>query len=74
MRQLLVAATLVMSAQAFGQQGKLNVLKISTPKQLQAYFKYTGNDIPLISGHRGGPDMNAPENSIEATSDSENCL
>lgn len=66
MRQLAVAATLVISAQAFGQQGKMNVLKISTPKQLQGYFKYTGNDVPLISGHRGGPDVNAPENSIEA--------
>jgi glycerophosphoryl diester phosphodiesterase len=33
---------------------------------LQQYFKYTGQDIPLISGHRGGPDKGFPENSIAA--------
>ncbi len=66
MRQLAIVISLLASAQAYSQQGKLNVLKINTPLQLQQYFKYTGNDVPLISGHRGGPDKNAPENSIEA--------
>ncbi|WP_205509995.1 glycerophosphodiester phosphodiesterase family protein [Longitalea arenae] len=50
----------------YSQSGKLHVLKINKPQQLQQYFKYTGNDIPLISGHRGGPDKGYPENSIEA--------
>lgn len=66
MKQLILTVSLIASVQAFGQSKKLNVLKISTPQQLQQYFKYTGNDVPLISGHRGGPDKNAPENSIEA--------
>ena len=66
LKHLIVVVSLVASVQAFGQSKKLNVLKISTPQQLQQYFKYTGNDVPLISGHRGGPDKNAPENSIEA--------
>ena len=66
LRQLAVAVTLLASTQANSQPNKLHVLKINTPQQLQQYFKYTGNDSPLISGHRGGPDMNAPENSIEA--------
>jgi glycerophosphoryl diester phosphodiesterase len=66
LRQLAVAVSLLASTQANSQSNKLHVLKVNTPQQLQQYFKYTGNDIPLISGHRGGPDKNAPENSIEA--------
>jgi glycerophosphoryl diester phosphodiesterase len=66
MRQLAIVVSLFASAQAYSQSGKMNVLKLKTPQQLQQYFKYTGQDIPLISGHRGGPDKNAPENSIEA--------
>jgi glycerophosphoryl diester phosphodiesterase len=65
-RLLTIVAVLFVSAQALSQSKKLNVLKINTPQQIQQYFKYTGNDVPLISGHRGGPDKNAPENSIEA--------
>jgi glycerophosphoryl diester phosphodiesterase len=65
-KQFIVIVSLVASAQAYSQPGKMNVLKLKTPQQLQQYFKYTGQDIPLISGHRGGPDKNAPENSIEA--------
>jgi glycerophosphoryl diester phosphodiesterase len=42
-----------------------HVLKIASPKQLQQFFKYTGNDIPLISAHRGGADIGYPENCIE---------
>jgi glycerophosphoryl diester phosphodiesterase len=65
-RQLAVVAGCFIAAQVMGQSKKLNVLNISTPQQLQQYFKYTGHDVPLISGHRGGPDINAPENSLEA--------
>ncbi len=66
LKHLIVVVSLVASVKTFGQSKKLNVLKIGTPQQLQQYFKYTGNDVPLISGHRGGPGKNAPENSIEA--------
>ncbi len=66
MVQLAVVVALFVSAQAHSQSNKMHVLKISTPQQLQQYFKYTGQDIPLISGHRGGPDKGAPENSIAA--------
>lgn len=65
-RQLAVAASCFVAAHVMGQSKKINVLNISTPQQLQQYFKYTGHDVPLISGHRGGPDVNAPENSLEA--------
>lgn len=64
--QLAVAAFCCYAAPAYSQTNKLNVLKIDKPQQLQQYFKYTGNDVPLISGHRGGPDIGYPENSIEA--------
>lgn len=49
------------SAQA---QDKMNVLKIKTAKDMHAFFKYTGDDIVLISGHRGGMVKGFPENSI----------
>lgn len=42
----------------------LHTLKIRSPQDLQQYFKYTGNDIPLISGHRGGTSPGYPENCI----------
>jgi glycerophosphoryl diester phosphodiesterase len=64
--QFAVLAFCCSAAPAYSQTGKLNVLKIDKPKQLHQYFKYTGKDIPLISGHRGGPDKGYPENSIEA--------
>jgi glycerophosphoryl diester phosphodiesterase len=64
MAQLAAVVALFISAQAYSQSNKMHVLNISTPQQLQQYFKYTGQDIPLISGHRGGPDKGFPENSI----------
>ncbi|MBO9204145.1 MULTISPECIES: glycerophosphodiester phosphodiesterase family protein [Niastella] len=65
-RQLAVIAGCFIVSQVMGQSKKINVLNISTPQQLQQYFKYTGHDVPLVSGHRGGPDAGAPENSLEA--------
>lgn len=66
MKQLAFIACCFVGTQAFSQSKKLNVLNINTPQELQQYFKYTGHDVPLISGHRGGPDKGAPENSIAA--------
>ncbi|MDB5261017.1 MAG: glycerophosphodiester phosphodiesterase [Adhaeribacter sp.] len=42
----------------------LHTLNIKTTAELHNYFKYTGQDIPLISGHRGGMTRGYPENSI----------
>jgi len=33
---------------------------------LHEYFSYLGNDVPLISGHRGGTTKGFPENCIAA--------
>lgn len=48
----------------FAQHKGLQVIKIKNAQQLHAYFKYTGKDIPLISGHRGGTTKGFPENCI----------
>jgi len=44
---------------------KSHRLNIQNVKDLQAYFKYTGSNTPLISGHRGGAQAGYPENCIE---------
>lgn len=43
---------------------QMNVLRLRSAKDLHAFFKYTGNDIMLIAGHRGGMVKGFPENSI----------
>lgn len=45
---------------------EINRLKIKNEKALKNFFRYTGKDIPLISGHRGCHIKDYPENSIEA--------
>ncbi len=45
---------------------QLYTVKVPDTKSLQQFFKYTGKDIPLISGHRGCHVKDYPENSIEA--------
>jgi glycerophosphoryl diester phosphodiesterase len=42
----------------------LHTLKINSTKDLHRFFSYTGKDIPLISGHRGGTTKGYPENCI----------
>jgi glycerophosphoryl diester phosphodiesterase len=42
----------------------MHVLKLKSPQELHSFFKYTGRDIMLISGHRGGMVKGFPENSI----------
>lgn len=46
------------------QTSASNVLRIKSPQDLRDYFHYTGNDVPLISGHRGGTTRGYPENCI----------
>lgn len=45
-------------------QDKMHVLKLKTAKDMHAFFEYTGNDVMLIAGHRGGMVKGFPENSI----------
>lgn len=64
-RILFCSAILCCAFGSFAQSG-LHVLKIKNAKELRSFFKYTGNDIPFVSGHRGGINKGFPENSIEA--------
>lgn len=45
-------------------QDELNVLKINNVRELHHFFEFTGNDIILIAGHRGGMVKGFPENSV----------
>ncbi len=45
-------------------QDNLKIIKVRNTTELLDYFKYTGKDVPLISGHRGGMIAEYPENSI----------
>ncbi|MRS64732.1 glycerophosphodiester phosphodiesterase family protein [Larkinella terrae] len=56
---LLLTFTLKLQAQQ-----PLQVLAIKTPKELHSFFRWTGKDIPIISGHRGGMVKGFPENSM----------
>jgi glycerophosphoryl diester phosphodiesterase len=68
------AAVLVLSLIAVGvffvhtasTQQTMHVLKIETVEELHDFFRYTGSDVPLVSGHRGGIVPGYPENSIAA--------
>lgn len=44
----------------------LHTFQIDSAEDLHDFFRYTGNDIPIVSGHRGGIVEGFPENSIEA--------
>src|SRR3546814_4096896 len=45
-------------------QKTIHILKLRNARQLHQFFHYTGNDIPLVSGHRGGMTAGFPENCI----------
>lgn len=47
-------------------QVKLHTIQVKNPKATHRFFKYSGQQFPLISGHRGGSVPGFPENSIEA--------
>ncbi len=57
--------TLSVAEVCHAQIQTINILKIDGAKALKAYFKRTGKDAPIISGHRGGMTKGYPENSIE---------
>lgn len=43
---------------------RLHALAPRTPQELQELFKHTGERLPLVSAHRGGPQKNLPENCL----------
>lgn len=43
---------------------RLHTLAPRTPQELQDLFKHTGEPLPLVSAHRGGPQKNLPENCL----------
>jgi glycerophosphoryl diester phosphodiesterase len=43
---------------------KLHRIDAQTAQGLQTLFKFTGEPLPLVSGHRGGPDKGFPENCL----------
>ncbi|SKB83532.1 glycerophosphodiester phosphodiesterase family protein [Daejeonella lutea] len=55
---------LILPPRAFSQRKTINIFKINNSQQLIDYFRYTGNDLPIVSGHRGGNTKGYPENCI----------
>jgi glycerophosphoryl diester phosphodiesterase len=60
---LLIAAFLVIG-NACEKKSSLHTITLQDTSDLQELFAYTGRDIPMISGHRGGAKNGFPENSI----------
>lgn len=52
------------SLAADASASKLHRIDAQTAQGLQALFKFTGEPLPLVSGHRGGPDKSFPENCL----------
>src|SRR3546814_5707082 len=49
-------------------QKTIHILKLRNARQLHQFFHYTGNDIPLVSGHRGGMTDRSEEHTSELQS------
>ena len=52
------------SGAADGSAPKLHRIDAQTAQGLKALFGFTGQPLPLVSGHRGGPQKGYPENCI----------
>jgi len=63
---ILPVTSAVLPFQSVTAQEKLQTVHIHSAEDLHEFFRYTGNDIPLVSGHRGGIVEGYPENSIAA--------
>ena len=61
----LLIAGLNYNTNAIAQKKIIHTIDVKNAKQLHDFFAYTGKDIPIVSGHRGGMEMGFPENSIE---------
>src|SRR5690625_6293042 len=51
---ILPVTSAVLPFQSVTAQEKLQTVHIHSAEDLHEFFRYTGNDIPLVSGHRGG--------------------
>jgi len=63
---LLVGSMMVAFSTANLGQSTIHVIKVKKPKDTHNFFRYTGKDIPIISGHRGGIIKGFPENCLES--------
>lgn len=61
---LLLAGLLTVTAEYAKAQKTLHTLNISGLGDLQEYFRYTPDRIPLVAGHRGGVLKGFPENAL----------
>jgi glycerophosphoryl diester phosphodiesterase len=67
---IILIALLQQSAEIYGfsvpgkPKGGKHYLKIKSPDDLKAMFRYTGDSVCFISSHRGGPENHLCENSI----------
>jgi glycerophosphoryl diester phosphodiesterase len=67
---VVLAALLIAPARARPQDAapppspQLHTIDPQTPQGLQQLFQHTGQPLPLVSAHRGGPGKNFPENCI----------
>ncbi|RZK58013.1 MAG: glycerophosphodiester phosphodiesterase family protein [Pedobacter sp.] len=61
----LLIAGLHYNTNALAQEKIIHTIDVKNAKQLHDFFKFTGKDITIVSGHRGGIEMGFPENSIE---------
>jgi glycerophosphoryl diester phosphodiesterase len=60
---LTVGLVSVFCEQACGQdKAVFHYIDPKTPEGLRAIFRYTGDRIPFLSAHRGGPEAHLPEN------------
>ena len=65
-KMLIVGSMIFAISTANFAQSTLHVIKVKKPKDTHRFFRYTGKDMPVISGHRGGIVRGFPENSIES--------
>ncbi len=64
---LLISFLSLCSYQEIVSQNKiLQVINVKNANEIRDFFQYTGNDVPIISGHRGQKTTGFAENSIEA--------
>ena len=63
---VLAVSLIVAFSTACYAQTTLHVIKVKKAQDTHAFFRYTGKDIPIISGHRGGIVGGFPENAIES--------
>lgn len=64
---LLISFLSLCSYQEIVSQTKiLQVINVKNANEIRDFFQYTGNDVPIISGHRGQKTTGFAENSIEA--------